>query len=99
MRITINLYYSGEGDNATNFAREMTERGIVDRVRAEEGNEGYEYFFPMEDSHSVLLVDKWRDQFALDVHHKSGMMQEIAELRKKYKLKLRVEKFIDFDEK
>lgn len=95
MSIMVNLYYYGDGDNAKNFAREMTERGIVQRVRAEEGNEMYEYFFPMEDSHCVLLIDKWKNQAALDVHHKSEMMKEIAELRKKYKLKLRVERFID----
>lgn len=50
----------------------------------------------MEDSETVLLVDRWKNQEALDIHHKSEMMQTIAELRKKYKLHMRVEKFIDF---
>ena len=73
----------------------MVTRGIVARVRAEEGNERYEYFFPMDDPETVLLIDRWRDQAALDAHHKSPMMAEIAELRDKYHLRLRVERYIN----
>lgn len=53
----------------------------------------YEYFFPMDDPETVLLIDKWKDEESLDIHHKSSMMKEIAELREKYHLKMRVEKF------
>ena len=95
MSITVNLYYTGKNGSARKFAEEMMESGIVERVRAEEGNERYEYFFPMEDEETVLLIDKWRDQAAIDFHHKSEMMKEIAALRDKYGLKLRVERYVD----
>lgn len=95
MSITVNIYYTGESGNARKFAEEMTARGIVDRIRAEEGNERYEYFFPMDDSETVLLIDRWKNQQALDIHHKTDMMEEIAELRKKYKLRMRVERYVD----
>lgn len=73
----------------------MMESGIVAAVRAEEGNERYEYFFPMEDLETVLLIDRWKDQKALDLHHKSEMMKQIATLREKYKLHLKVERYVD----
>ena len=95
MSITINLYYTGTDGRARRFAEEMVSTGIVDAVRAEEGNERYEYFFPMGDPETVLLIDRWRDQAALDIHHKSKMMAQIAALRDKYKLQLRVERYID----
>lgn len=95
MSIIVNLYYTGKDGNARKFAEEMTARGIVDAVRAEEGNERYEYFFPMEDAETVLLIDRWKDQEALDIHHKSEMMKQIAELRDKYKLHLRVERYVE----
>ena len=98
MSITVNLYYRGEGGSAKEFAREMEERGIADAIRAEEGNERYEYFFPMEDEETVLLIDKWKSQEALDIHHKSAMMKEIADLRNKYHLKMRVERFTEMEE-
>ena len=69
--------------------------GLVDAVRAEEGNERYEYFLPMEDPETVLLIDRWRDQEALDIHHKSEMMARIAALRDKYQLRLRVERYVE----
>lgn len=95
MSIIVNLYYTGKDGNARKFAEEMTARGIVDAIRAEEGNERYEYFFPMEDVETVLLIDRWKDQEALDIHHKSEMMKQIAELRDKYKLHLRVERYVE----
>ena len=95
MSITVNIYYKGENGSARKFAEEMTARGLVDRIRSEEGNERYEYFFPMDDSETVLLIDRWKDQQALDIHHKTDMMAEIAELRKKYKLRMKVERYVD----
>ena len=93
MSLIINIYYTGTNGSARKFAEEMVSSGIVDRVRAEEGNERYEYFFPMEDSETVMLIDKWKNQEALDLHHKSEMMKEIAELRDKYRLHMKVEMF------
>ena len=99
MSLIINIYYTGKNGSARKFAEEMVSSGIVDRVRAEEGNERYEYFFPMEDNETVMLIDKWKNQEALDLHHKSAMMKEIADLRNKYELKMRVEKFSEIEEK
>ena len=93
MSITINIYYKGKNGNARKFAREMVSSGIVDRVRAEVGNLKYEYFFPMDDKETVLLIDRWKNEEALDIHHKSEMMKEIADLRNKYHLSMKVEKF------
>ena len=98
MSLTIHLYYTGKNGSARQFAQEMMESGIVDAVRAEEGNEQYAYFFPMEDEETVLLIDRWRDQAALDAHHKSPMMQQIAQLREKHHLRLRVERYRDEEE-
>lgn len=46
MAITVNLYYTGKNGNARKFAEEMMSGGIVEAVRAQEGNERYEYFSP-----------------------------------------------------
>lgn len=95
MSITVNLYYTGRDGAARRFAEEMVASGLVERIRAQAGNERYEYFFPMDNPETVLLIDRWRDQEALDIHHKSPMMGEIALLREKYKLRLRVERYVD----
>lgn len=94
MSITVNLYYKGTNGSAKKFAEEMEERGIADAIRAEEGNEKYEYFIPMRDPETVLLIDSWRDQGSLDIHHASPMMGEIAKLRDKYDLHMSVERYV-----
>lgn len=95
--ITIHIFYTGQNGSARAFADEMTASGLVARIRAEEGNLGYAYYYPAEDPETVLLIDRWRDQRAIDAHHKSEMMSAIAELRKKYHLKMRVERFHNAD--
>ena len=97
MAITVNIYYRGKNGSAKRFAEEMVSGGVVSEIRAEEGNLKYEYFFPMEDEETVLLIDSWRDQTSLDVHHASPMMKKIMELREKYDLHMRVERYVSDD--
>lgn len=98
MAITVNIYYTGENGNAKKFADEMVLGGIVNAIRAEEGNERYEYFFSMDNPETVLLIDSWRDQKALDIHHASPMMAKIVELRNKYELHMKVERYVSDEE-
>ena len=95
--ITVNLYYSGVNGNARKFAEEMESSGTADKIRAEKGNVRYEYFFPMKDSETVLLIDAWESQEAIDVHHASPMMKTIVELREKYDLHMRAERYVSDD--
>lgn len=98
MAITVHLYYTGTNGNARKFAEEMETSGVADAIRAEAGNLRYEYFFPMRDPETVLLIDSWADQAALDAHHASPMMQTIASLREQYDLHMKVERYHSFDE-
>lgn len=98
MAITVHLYYTGTNGNARRFAEEMEESGTADAIRKEAGNLRYEYFFPMHDPETVLLVDSWTDQAAIDAHHASPMMQTIARLREWYDLHMKVERYQSFDE-
>lgn len=95
MAVTVNIYYSGVNGNAKKFAEEIVSSGIIDYIRAEDGNLKYEYFSPMDNNETVLLIDRWKNQQALDIHHASPMMSKIAELRKKYGLHMKVEIFTD----
>lgn len=98
MAITVNLYYTGANGAARKFAREMIDSGTVAAIRAEAGNLRYEYFQPLEDPETILLIDSWADQAAIDAHHASPMMAALAALREKYDLYMRVERFVSADE-
>lgn len=92
--ITVNIHYTGTHGSARAFAEEMVRSGTVAKIRAEAGNARYEYYFPMDDPETVLLIDQWHSQEAIDAHHASPMMAQIAALREKYGLHMRVERFL-----
>lgn len=95
MTLTINILYKGK--DSKKFAKEMTEKGIVNRIRAQKGNIRYEYYQSLERDDEILLVDIWQSQEALDIHHQSPMMAEIMQLREKYDVKMEVHKYQEIE--
>ena len=98
MSIIVNLRYTGKDGSARAFAEEMTKSGTVEAIRKENGNLRYEYYLSFDDPETVLLIDEWKDQAAIDRHHASPMMRKITELRDKYDLHMTVERYVS-DEK
>ena len=98
MSLTIHIYYTGTNGSARKFAEEMISSGLAEQVRAEEGCQRYEYFFPLDDPETVMLYDRWINQQALDAHHQSPLMPQIAALRSKYHLRMKTEKFADWED-
>ena len=94
MAFTINIYYTGSNGSAKKFAEEMINLGIVNEIRSKKGNLRYEYFNPLNDDETILLIDSWENQEALDEHHKSETMSKIMELRNKYDLHMKVERYV-----
>ena len=92
--ITLHLFYTGTNGNALKFAQEMETSGTAELIRQEPGNLRYQYFTPFDDPETVLLIDSWKNQEAIDVHHASPMMAEIARLREKYDLHMKAERFV-----
>ena len=95
--ITVNLYYKGTGTNARAFAEEMESSGIAGAIRQEDGNLRYQYFQSLDDPETILLIDSWKDQAAIDAHHASHMMARLAALREKYDLHMTAERFVSED--
>ena len=102
MAITVNLRYTGKKGAAQAFAREMISSGTVEKIRAEKGNLRYEYYLPFEETtddknDTILLIDSWENQQAIDLHHATPMMKTIAELRDEYDLHMTIERFVSDD--
>ena len=96
--VTMNLYYTGVDGNARKFVDEMESSGTADAIRAEEGNLRYDYFFSSADPETVLLIDSWASQEAIDAHHATTMMETIAALREKYDLHMSAERYYRAEE-
>ncbi len=79
------------------MAEKIIASGTVEKIRDEAGNIRYEYYIPLDDPQTVLLIDSWENQQAIDVHHQSEMMAVITNLRNKYDLHMSVERFVSDD--
>lgn len=97
MSITVNIYYTGKNGSARAFAEEMMSSGTVQAIRSEKGNIRYDYFYPVDDAETVLLIDSWENQEAIDAHHATPMMNKIMQLREKYDLHMKVERYLSDD--
>lgn len=65
-----------------------------DAIRKKDGCLRYDYFIPTKEDNCVFLIDSWKNQQALNEHHKSDLMPKIAELRDKYDVHMTVERYI-----
>lgn len=93
MSFSMNLYYKGGNGSARAFAQEMVSNGIADKIRRMDGCLRYEYFVSLSDPETVLLIDTWRDQKALDEYHSSPLMDAVMRLRAKYDLHMKAERY------
>lgn len=78
------------------FADE-TESGGTASIRSRDGNLCCEYFFPMNDPETVLLINFWRSQKDPDLHHGSTQMETISALREKSNFHMTAERCISDD--
>lgn len=92
--ITVNLFYTGKNGSARKFVEEMESSGTADSIRNEPGNLGYDYFISLSDPETVLLIDSWESQEAIDAHHASPMMKTLAGLRDKNDLHMKAVRYV-----
>lgn len=92
--LTVNLFYTGKNGSARKFVEEMERSGTADSIRKEPGNLGYDYYISLSDPETVLLIDSWESQEAIDAHHASPMMKSLAKLRDKYDLHMKAVRYI-----
>ena len=57
----------------------------------------YEYVISLADDDTVLPIDTWESQQALDDHQASDLMTKVAFLREKYDLHMKAERYVSDD--
>lgn len=93
MNVVINVHYRGCGGSVRRFVEDMVSEGVLEAVRAEDGCIGYEYFVSFDDPDSMVLIEHWRDEAALEAHARSENMKRIGSLKDRHGLSATVEKF------
>ena len=80
------------------FLKAITEEGIIDACRAEDGNFKYDYYIPVESDDELLLIEKWKDADAVKAHAVQPHMQRMIELKSELVTDLILEKYETTDD-
>ncbi len=89
--VVLNVYYSGE--YVMDYVREL-ENTLLDKVKKEEGNVKYDFYQSISNPNEVLLLEVWSNQETMNQHQNSDNMIKIKELKQKYQLNTRIEKYM-----
>ena len=63
------------------FVREIVRRGILTKIRNEDGCMAYDYYFSAQDENVVLLIEKWASPAYQRIHMTQPHMAELMELK------------------
>lgn len=92
MELVLNVRYTGSPEGIRSFLDSVVGDGILDKVRSEDGNLCYAYYLPADGSSELLLVERWRDEDALEAHGDSENMRAISALKSENGLESKVER-------
>lgn len=63
------------------FVEQVTAQGILDAIRAEDGNHRYEYFYCSDDETKLLLIETWESRAHQQVHMTQPHMATLKVLK------------------
>ena len=92
--IVLNVIYKCKPDMREEFYDMILAEGLGEASRAEAGNLKYDYYFPVDNSDEMLLVEKWKDAEALAEHGKQPHFARLGELKGTYVFDTIIEKFV-----
>ena len=75
MEFILNVTYTMKPGLRAEFLREVSEHGIQKAVLAEEGCLQYQYFEAVDEPDKLLLVERWTERKAQEVHMTQGERQ------------------------
>ena len=82
--LTLLVTYTALPGQRDAFLQELTESGLPERVRRENGCLKYDYYRSVDDENQILLVERWNSAAAQTVHLAKPHMLPLVSLKKKY---------------
>ena len=73
------------------FVAAVTEAGILEKIRQEDGCIQYGYFYPVDREDTILLIEEWKSEEHQKVHMTQPHMAELMKLKAEYILDTKAE--------
>lgn len=79
--LLLNVTYTMKPGMRDTFLKEVQAQGILDAVRQEDGCLQYAYYLPAQEDNTLMLVERWRDRAAQQVHLTTPHMVALAKIK------------------
>lgn len=91
--LTMIVYYRCKDGQRDAFMAEIKNGKIAENSRVEPGNKQYDYFIPVDDANTVLLLEKWESEEAQKIHTATENFKRLGEIKAKYVESVEIEKY------
>ena len=91
--ILMHVTYELKPETRDIFYAAVKAHGIPEKSRAEDGNLGYDYFYPVESDDTLLLIEVWRDEPSLLQHQQAPHFLELQTIKQQYVLNAAIERY------
>ena len=82
--LTILGTYKTYPGKAKAFFEAVISSGVADGVRKEPGNRGYNFYLPLEEEDTLMLVEKWDNKACADAHAHTENVKKLASFKPDY---------------
>ena len=93
MALGINVIYNMKPGKREEFLAAAAELNLREAVRGENGCLQYDYFCAAADPDQLLLVEKWSDAKAQEIHLTQPHMAHMPELKERFVRETVIEKY------
>lgn len=95
--LLMHVTYRVKAGKRDEFIKKVKELGIIVASKQEPGNLFYEYYYPIGDENSILLIESWINTNAQVMHGKTEHFKMLSELKNEYVEKVTIKKFVVSD--
>lgn len=94
--LTIIVTYKTLPGKAEAFFKAVTESGVAAGVRQEPGNRGYNFYLPLEEKDTLVLIEQWDSKEAADAHPFTDNVKKLASFKPDYVLETTAVRYCRF---
>lgn len=87
------VYYRCKDGQRDAFVEALKREKIADNSRVEPGNMQYDYFIPVDDANTVLLLEKWESDEAQRIHTTTDNFKKLGEIKSAFVESVDIEKY------
>ena len=91
--LTMIVYYHCKDGQRDAFMAAIKKKKIAENSRVEPGNMQYDYFLPVDDVNTVLLLEKWESDEAQKIHTATVNFKKLGEIKANFVESVEIEKF------